>query len=289
MSRIVYVNGDFLPEEDAKISVFDRGFLFGDGVYEVTAVLAGKLIDNQAHMARLRRSLGELKLSCPVPLEEIPAIQREMVERNGLEEGHVYFQVTRGAADRDFGFPADASPSLVMFTQAYSYLEDPANETGITVVTVPDIRWGRRDIKTVMLLGASLAKQEAKDRGADDAWLTEGGFVTEGTSNNAFIVTADGHIVTRQLNQDILHGTTRKAVLRLAQEEGLVITERPFTPEEAYEATEAFITSATNWATPVVDIDGHAIGEGKPGPISRKLRGLYVEMALAEVELQKGA
>ena len=289
MSRTVYVNGEFLPEEEAKVSIFDRGFLFGDGVYEVTAVLSGKLVDNEAHLARLRRSLGELKLTCPVPLEEIPAIQRTMIERNDLEEGHIYFQVTRGAADRDFNFPADAKPSLVMFTQAYRFLEDPVKETGIKVVTLPDIRWGRRDIKTVMLLGASLAKEEAGSRGADDAWLVEDGFVTEGTSNNAFIVTAEGTIVTRQLSRDILHGTARKAVLRLAQEASLTVEERPFTPEEAYEASEAFITSATNWATPVVEIDGHAVGTGKPGPIGKRLHGLFLEMALAEVESQKSA
>ena len=283
MPRSVYVNGDFVPETEAKVSVFDRGFLFGDGVYEVSAVLEGCLIDNQAHMERLARSLGELKLSSPVPLDRIPDIQRELVARNNLKEGMVYLQITRGAADRDFNMPAEAAPTLIMFTQAYSILDDPADESGLSVVTLPDIRWRRRDIKTVMLLAASLAKQEASDRGADDAWLVEDGHVTEGTANNAFIVTREGEIVTRALSQDILHGTTRKAILCLAEQEGLAIVERPFTPEEAHQAVEAFITSATNWATPVVKIDGRVIGDGRPGPISRKLRDLYLEMARAEL------
>ena len=284
MPRSVYVNGDFVPETEAKVSVFDRGFLFGDGVYEVSAVLEGCLIDNQAHMARLARSLGELKMSSPVPLDRIPDIQRELIARNDLKEGMVYLQITRGAADRDFNMPAEAAPTLIMFTQAYSILDDPADESGLSVVTLPDIRWRRRDIKTVMLLAASLAKQEASDQGADDAWLVEDGHVTEGTANNAFIVTRDSEIVTRALSQDILHGTTRKAILRLAEQEGLEIVERPFTPEEAYQAVEAFITSATNWATPVVKIDGRVIGDGRPGPVSRKLRDLYLEMARAELE-----
>lgn len=282
MSRIVYVNGAYLPEEEAKISVFDRGFLFADGVYEVSSVLAGKLIDNAAHMARLERSLGELKMAPPMPLEEIPPIQREIVTRNGLDQGTVYLQVTRGAADRDFPFPMGASSSLVIFSQERNLLEDPAAASGISVITLPDIRWQRRDIKTVQLLAPALAKQAALDAGANDAWLVEDGHVTEGSSNNAYIVTLDGTIVTRALSNSILHGITRRAILALAERDGLTVEERSFTPEEAYEAGEAFITSASAFVYPVVNIDGRILGNGVPGPVATKLRQLYIEMALAE-------
>jgi D-alanine transaminase len=282
MSRIVYVNGEYLPEEEAKISVFDRGFLFADGVYEVSSVLAGKLIDNAAHMARLERSLGELKMAPPMPLDEIPPIQREIVERNALDQGTVYLQVSRGAADRDFPFPKGVASSLVIFSQERNLIEDPAAARGISVITLPDIRWQRRDIKTVQLLAPSLAKQAALDAGANDAWLVEDGFVTEGSSNNAYIVTLDGTIVTRALSNSILHGITRRAILALAEREGLTVEERSFTPEEAYEAGEAFITSASTFVYPVVDIDGRILGNGVPGPVATKLRQLYIEMALAE-------
>jgi D-alanine transaminase len=282
MSRIVYVNGEYLPEEEAKISVFDRGFLFADGVYEVSSVLAGKLIDNAAHMARLERSLGELRMAPPMPLDEIPPIQREIVARNALDQGTVYLQVSRGAADRDFPFPKGVASSLVIFSQERNLLEDPAAARGISVITLPDIRWQRRDIKTVQLLAPSLAKQAALDAGANDAWLVEDGFVTEGSSNNAYIVTLDGTIVTRALSNSILHGITRRAILALAEREGLTVEERSFTPEEAYEAGEAFITSASTFVYPVVDIDGRILGNGVPGPVATKLRQLYIEMALAE-------
>lgn len=282
MSRIVYVNGAYLPEEEAKISVFDRGFLFADGVYEVSSVLAGRLVDNAAHLARLERSLGELRMQAPVPLAEIPAIQREIVARNGVDQGMVYLQVTRGAADRDFPFPKGATPSLVVFSQAKNLLEDPVAARGISVVTLPDIRWQRRDIKTVQLLAPALAKQAALDTGADDAWLVEDGLVTEGTSNNAYIVTAEGAIVTRALSHAILHGITRRAVLRLAEREGLAVEERGFTVDEAHEAVEAFITSASAFVYPVVRVDGRILGNGAPGPVATQLRRLYIEMALAQ-------
>lgn len=282
MSRIVYVNGAYLQEEEAKISVFDRGFLFADGVYEVSSVLAGKLIDNEAHLARLKRSLDELRMAPPLPLAEIPAIQREIIERNELDQGTVYLQVTRGAADRDFPFPEGAKPSLVVFSQAKDLLNDPAAASGISVITLPDIRWRRRDIKTVQLLAPSLAKQAALDAGANDAWLVEDGTVTEGSSNNAYIVTMDGTIVTRALSNAILHGITRRAILALAEREGLAVEERGFTPDEAYEAAEAFITSASSFVCPVVRIDERILGNGAPGPVATKLRRLYIEMALAE-------
>lgn len=279
MSRIVYVNGEYLPEENAKISVFDRGFLFADGVYEVSTVLEGRLIDNAAHLARLKRSLDELEMALPCPLEEIEAIQHEMLKRNGVENGLLYLQVSRGAADRDFAYPKDAAPSLVMFTQAKNVRDNPAAEKGLKVITVEDQRWGRRDIKTVQLLYPSMAKHAAMKAGADDAWLVEDGFVTEGTSNNAWIVLADGTIVTRQLSNAILHGITRKAVMQLARERQLRIEERPFTVEEAKGASEAFITSASAFVLPVVEIDGAKLGDGRPGEMTRRLREIYLANA----------
>lgn len=283
MGRIVYVNGEYVDEEDAKISVFDRGFLFADGVYEVSSVLNGKMVDNAAHLARLQRSLSELEMRSPATPAEIATIQNTLLERNRLDEGMIYLQVTRGAADRDFAYPTRPMPSLVMFTQARELLASAAAERGISVITLPDLRWSRRDIKTVGLLAASMAKQAALDRGADDAWMFEDGYVTEGSSNNAYIVTAADEIVTRHLGHEILAGITRAAVLRLSSEDGMTIVERPFTVDEAREAREAFVTSASTFVYPVVKIDDCAIGDGKPGPIARRLRELYVEMALADV------
>ncbi|HSH41066.1 MAG TPA: D-amino-acid transaminase [Arenicellales bacterium] len=280
MSRIVYVNGEYLPEEQGKVSIFDRGFLFADGVYEVSAVLQGRLVDNEAHLARLHRSLGELGIPQPVSDADIVAAQQQLIERNDLKEGLVYLQITRGPADRDFAFPASPEPTLVMFTQVHELIDPPKARQGLRIKTVEDIRWKRRDIKTVGLLAPSMAKQAALDAGADDAWMVEDGYVTEGTSNNAFIVTADNVIRTRQLSNLILHGITRAAILRLAGQESISIEEGAFTPEDAYQAREAFITSATAFAMPVVSIDGHRIGDGKPGPVTRRLRELYLDAAL---------
>lgn len=279
MSRIVYVNGDYLPEEEAKISVFDRGFLFADGVYEVTSVLDGRLVDFPRHLARLHRSLGELMMPAPASDGELLAIHRELVAVNGVGEGMVYLQVTRGAADRDFAYPPEPVPSLVVFTQARSLVDTPGARTGIRVLTLPDIRWQRRDIKTVQLLAPSMCKMMAKRAGKDDAWLVEDGFVTEGTSNNAWIVTGDGALVTRNLSNAILHGITRHAVIALAAELQVRVEERPFTVEEAHQASEAFITAASAFVTPVVEIDGKALGDGTPGPLTRRLRELYIETA----------
>ena len=218
MSRIVYVNGRFVPESEAHVSVFDRGFLFGDGVYEVSSVLDRGLVDNAAHLARLERSLGALGMASPATPEEIVRAQKELIARNGLDEGIVYLQITRGPADRDFAYPAEPRPTLVMFTQEKPLVDNPLAVHGITVATVPDLRWKRRDVKTVGLLAASMAKQAALDAGAGDAWMVEDGFVTEGSSNNAYIVTGGGAVVTRHLGNEILHGITRAAVLRLSRE-----------------------------------------------------------------------
>ncbi|WP_299647834.1 D-amino-acid transaminase [uncultured Jannaschia sp.] len=277
MMRIVYVNGDYVPEDEAKVSVFDRGFLFADGVYEVTSVLGGKLIDFPGHAARLRRSLGELEMESPVTEEALLAIHRELVSRNGIEDGLVYLQVTRGAADRDFAYPAEPKPTLVLFTQSKPGMADaPMARAGLSVISIPDRRWGRRDIKTVQLLYPSMGKMMAKAEGADDAWMVEDGAVTEGTSNNAYIV-RDGVIVTRQLGEEILHGITRKAVLALAREAQMKVEERPFTIEEAQAADEAFVTSASTFVMPVVRIDGATVGTGEPGPVAARLREIYLE------------
>ena len=276
--RTVYLNGDYLPENEANISIFDRGFLFADGVYEVTTVVDGKLIGFDGHIERLQRSLDELSYDHKVDREEMLAIHRELVARNGLDQGMIYLQITRGnPGDRDFAFPpAGTSVTMVLFTQDKQVVGTSVESNGLKVISVDDLRWGRRDIKTVQLLYPSLAKMEAKARGADDAWLTQDGFVTEGTSNNAYIV-KDGKIITRDLSNDILHGITRKSVLNCARLLQMEVVERPFTLEEAYGAEEAFATSASGFTNPIVDIDGNQIGTGKPGPVGDKLRELYLE------------
>ena len=276
MSRIVYVSGAYLPEEQATISVFDRGFLFADGVYEVTSVLDGKLIDFPGHLARLHRSLGELGIPAPVSDAAIEAMHRELLARNRLTEGLIYLQVTRGAADRDFVFPSEPKPSLVAFTQAKALADTASARNGIRVISVADVRWARRDIKTVQLLAPSLAKMQARRAGADDAWMVEHGFVTEGTSSNAYIVGRDGRIVTRDLSHSILHGITRAALIGYAHETGIAVEERPFTIAEAKGAAEAFITAASAFVTPVVEIDGTPIGDGRPGPVTARLREIYI-------------
>jgi len=283
MSRIVYVNGAYLPEEQAKISVFDRGFLFADGVYEVSSVLRRELIDNPGHLTRLHRSLGELAMTAPASDAEIETIQKTLIEKNDVDEGLVYLQVTRGAADRDFAYPEGVRPSLVMFTQRKSVINSPQASSGISVIAVDDIRWRRRDIKSVGLLAPCMAKMQAKGAGADDAWLVEDGYVTEGSSSNAFIISAEGALVTRQLGNEILAGITRKAVLKLAQEQQIRIEQRPFSIEEARNASEAFITSATTFVMPVVSIDGSPIADGKPGRLTRRLRELYIQAALDSI------
>ena len=280
MSRTVYVNGDYVAEDEAKVSVFDRGFLFADGVYEVTSVIGGKILEFEGHSARLQRSLSELEMDCPVSMEELLEIHRELVRLNEIDEGLVYLQVTRGAADRDFAYPKDAEPTLVLFTQAKPGLvEGAAAKVGMKVVSVEDMRWGRRDIKTVQLLYPSMAKMAAKKAGADDAWLVEDGMVTEGSSNNAYIVKG-GKIITRELSNDILHGITRAAVLRFAREAQMVVEERAFSIEEAQGADEGFITSASTFVMPVVNVDGVDLGDGTPGPVARRLREIYLEETL---------
>ena len=278
--RTVYVNGEYLPETEARVSIFDRAFLMADGVYEVTSVLGGKLVDFDGHAVRLARSLNELEIPATMDKAALLDIHRELVRLNEIDDGLVYLQITRGAPDdRDFVFPDpdEVAPTVVLFTQAKPGLaESPAAKRGIKVISIPDERWGRRDIKTVQLLYPSMGKMMAKKAGADDAWMVMDGFVTEGTSNNAYFI-KDGKIVTRALSNDILHGITRAAVLRFAQEAQMAVEERNFTIEEAQAADEAFITSASTFVMPVVSIDGVALGDGTPGPLALRLREIYIE------------
>ena len=280
MSRTVYLNGEYMPEEDAKISIFDRGFLMADGVYEVTTVLDGKLIDFAGHALRLQRSLKELDMASPIETDDLLEVHRALVKLNNIDQGMIYLQVTRGAPDdRDFIFPdPEKTPStIVLFTQNKPGLADsPAAKTGMKIISIEDQRWARRDIKTVQLLYPSMGKMMAKAAGCDDAWLVEDGYVTEGTSNNAYIVKG-GKIITRNLSNDILHGITRAAVLRFAKEAQMVVEERAFSIAEAQDADEAFVTSASTFVTPVVEIDGAKLGDGVPGPVAARLREIYLE------------
>lgn len=261
------------------VSCLDRGFLFGDAVYEVFAVLDGCVLEQQGHLNRLKNSLESIDLFSPTPLEEIPALQKNLLEQDNLLEGSIYLQITRGEAPvRDFAFPKDPKPNLIMFTQSKQLIDDPLANTGIKVITVPDLRWKRRNIKTVQLLGACLAKQEAIKAGKDDAWMEEDGFITEGTASNAYIIRGNT-IVTRQLGADILPGITRQSVLQIAHEEKLYIEERPFTLQEARNADEAFMTAATAFVTPVIEIDNHPIGSGQPGSLTKLLRKVYINTA----------
>jgi D-alanine transaminase len=279
MSRIVFLNGSFLPLEDAKVSIMDRGFLFADGVYEGFGVLDGRLVDREGHLARLDRSLAEIRIANPYSQGQWTGFMNELISRNGLREGFVYLQLTRGVAERDFFFPADTQPTVAMFTQAKDIVAAPAAETGIAVVTMPDLRWKRRDIKSLSLLAQVMAKQAAREAGAQEAWMIEDGYVTEGGSSSAFIVTKRNSIVVRPLSQAILPGITRQSILRFVVETGLAMEERLFTLDEAHDAAEALLTSASNFIVPVVTIDGRPVGDGKPGPQTRRLRELYIGMA----------
>jgi D-alanine transaminase len=282
LDPIAYVNGAYVPLTEAKVSILDRGFLFADGIYEVSAVLGGKLVDNASHLARLQRSVGEISLPLPESLERIVEIQRELIARNRLENGLVYIEVTRGAdVGRDFAFPKGVKPTLVMFTSVKDIVNAASAKTGIGVITVPDIRWARRDIKSVALLAQVLAKQAAAQAGAGEAWMIEDGKVTEGGSSSAFILTQNDVLVTRENSSSILPGCTRKAVVKLAEERQLRVEERPFTVEEALKAKEAFITSASLFVQPVISIDGRAVADGKPGPIAARLREIYTDFARA--------
>tara|TARA_R110002033_G_scaffold72943_2_gene124255 strand:+ start:8336 stop:9205 length:870 start_codon:yes stop_codon:yes gene_type:complete len=273
--RIVYLNGDYVPKSAAKVSVFDRGLLFSDAVYEVISVINGHLIDMERHVTRLERSLGELSITA---FADWPAIARTLVAENGLQEGLVYLQVSRGVMDdRDYRWPApDTPPTIFAFAQQRVLVENPMAATGMRIITRPDLRWQRCDIKTTQLLYASLMKMEAVAAGVDDVWMTRDDLVTEGTSQNAHIISRDGVLISHQLDRAILPGVTRIETLDQAKALGLSVEERAFSVDEAKDAAEAFISSSTLLVMPVVEIDGHKIGDGQPGEYTRKIRQSYL-------------
>jgi D-alanine transaminase len=275
MSRIAYVNGRYLPRADAMVHIEDRGYQFSDGVYEVCEVRGGRIVDERRHIERLVRSLGEMRIALPMASPALGVVMRECIRRNRVRDGIVYLQITRGVARRDHAFPpAGTAPSLVVTARS---LDIAGNERiaaeGIAVITVPDNRWARVDIKAIALLPNVLAKQAAREQGAREAWFVDAqGRVTEGSSTNAWIVTADGKVVTRQADQGILRGITRSVLIKAIKAQGLAFEERPFTVEEAYAAREAFVTAASQIVMPVVRIDGRPVGNGAPGLIATALR-----------------
>lgn len=278
---ICYLNGEYISTEKAQVSVFDRGFLFSDGVYEVSLVLDGKLIDNRGHLARLERSLEKIGIPQTLSSDDIIAIQQQLIEKNQMQHGGLYLQITRGSdGDRDFLPSANMQPTVLIIPQIKDLIDIPQAKTGISVMTVPEIRWAKRDIKTVGLLGAVLAKQAAKDNGFDDAWFVENHFVTEGSANNAFYIKGN-ELVTKAPNHQILNGITRQSIMRLADAFKLTVVERDFTVAEAQAADEVFVTSATMLVVPVVKIDEVNIGDGKPGEKSLAIREFYIEQARA--------
>jgi D-alanine transaminase len=280
MSRVAYVNGRYVPHRLAAVHIEDRGYQFADGVYEVLAVVGGEIVDEEPHLARLARSLSELRIARPLSDAALKVVMRETIRRNGVRGGIVYLQVTRGVAPRDHAFPKSAKPVLVVTSRRKRPADPRIADDGVTVITIPDIRWQRCDIKSVSLLPNVLGKQLAKEAGAYEAWqVDQEGHVTEGTSTNAWIVTPERTVVTRQPDNAILNGIVRLAVLDVARREGYGLAERPFTVAEAKAAAEAFLTSTTLDLLPVVRIDGEPVGSGAPGPLSRRLRDRYLAFA----------
>jgi len=278
MTRFAYVNGRYLPHAEALVHVEDRGYQFADGVYEVIAVHRGRFVDELPHLERLDRSLFELKIGWPITPSVLKHVMRELVRRNHLREGSIYVQVTRGVAPREHAFPKSRiAPGLVMTTRRAKSIPSAALKDGVAVITIPDIRWGRCDIKSVGLLANVLGKQAAFEAGAYEAWqVSAAGMVTEGTSTNAWIVTREGRVVTHPPGPQILSGVTRLTVLRLAAESQIAVEERPFTLAELRSAQEAFLTSTSSHVLPVTRIDGEPVGDGRPGRIARRLRELYL-------------
>ena len=280
MSRIAYVAGQYLPHRQAAVHIEDRGYQFADGVYEVIAIVAGHLVDEDLHLKRLHRSLGELRIALPMAGAALKVVLREVIRRNAVDTGIVYIQVTRGAAPREHAFPKSAKPTLVVTSRRTRPPDPRLGADGIAVITIPDIRWQRCDIKSVALVANVLGKQQAREANAYEAWQVDAeGRVTEGTSTNAWIVTADDTVVTRAADHAILNGVTRLAVLDIIAREGYRLVERPFTVEEARGARECFLTSTTADLLPVVRLDGEPVADGKPGPLSRKLRAAYLAHA----------
>jgi len=277
MSRIAYVNGQYVPHGQASVHVEDRGYQFADGVYEVVTIVGSHMIDEEGHLDRLWRSLGELKIDAPMKRDPLKMVMREVIRQNGIENGIIYLQVTRGVAPRDHPFPKHTAPALVMTAKRLSLdAADKKAEKGINVITVPDIRWARRDIKSVSLLPNVLAKQEATENDAYEAFqVDDDGMVTEGSSTNAWIVTQEGKVVTRPTGNDILAGITRASLIRELEKNDVRFELRPFSADELHSAREVFLTSSTSYVLPVVKVDDHVIGNGQPGSISNKLRDIY--------------
>lgn len=283
MPRIAFVNGRYIPHNDACVHIEDRGFQFADGVYEVVACINGKLADERGHLDRLERSLSELSIDMPVTRRSLQFIIREMLRRNRLKNANVYIQVTRGVAKRDFPFPHDVPASIILTARAFQFDGNAKVQKGGEAITVPDIRWKRRDIKSTGLLAQVLAKQEAVESGVYEAWMVDDeGYITEGSSSNAWIVTKEGKLVTRLASTDILRGVTRTALEKICAALQMKIEERPFSVQEAYDAEEAFNTSAVALVVPITKIDGHVIGSGEPGPVARKLYAEYRAYAAGE-------
>lgn len=285
MGRIAYVNGRYERHGEASVHIEDRGYQFADAVYEVWSVFDGKLADPEGHFTRLARSLSELKIAMPMTRAALTIVLRETIRRNRVRDGILYLQISRGVAPRDHAFPTEPVPPAVVVTCKpvnFAALQAKAAK-GVSVITVPENRWGRADIKSTSLLPNALAKQAAREKGAAEAWFVDDlGFVTEGSSSNAWIVDAEGVIRTRDTNANILRGVTRTSLLQIIRDEGLKFDERPFTPAEAQAAQEVFITAATALVSPVIAVDGKSIGNGSPGPIASRLRRLYIERARAE-------
>ena len=281
MNRIVFVNGIYTKEQEAVISIFDRGFIFGDGIYEEVPVVLGKRIDSDYFLERLERSLFELSIPWPCSEQDYIEMMETLIDKNTLQEGIVYSQVTRGPADRDFPFPETVKPGIVAFTSRMEILNNPDFETGIAVTTTPDIRWKRRDIKSINLLGQVLAKQDAVSQNSKEAWMVENGQITEGAASSAYIV-RDNVLITRRLSNAILPGIRRRTILEIAERANIAIEERAFSVAEAKTADEALISSATTMVLGVTSIDGSLIGDGTPGPVTRKLKSLYQDRILQE-------
>ena len=286
MSRVAYVNGRYVPHGEAAVHIEDRGYQFADGIYEVSAIQGGRIIDEEAHYERLERSLGELQIPAPMGRPALRLISREMIRRNGIRDGLIYMQITRGVARRDHPFPKPGTPpSVVMTAKRVKPQSAEMVAKGVAAITIQDIRWARCDIKSVSLLPNVLGKQQAREAGAYEAWMVDrDGMVTEGTSTNAWIVTQSGEVVTRSLSNAILGGITRASLKRLAETAQIKIVERSFSLEEARAAKEAFLTSTTGYVLPIVSLDGEPVGDGTPGPTTARLRELYMAFMAAPAD-----
>lgn len=283
MKKIVFLNGNYVLEDEAKVSIFDRGFLFGDGIYEVVPVINGVMIEVTPFLERFERSLSEVGMSWPMSKDEYLQMLQNLIEKNNLKEGGVYTQVTRGVAPREFSFPKDTKPTCMGFSFEKQIIENPKAKTGVKVVSVEDIRWKRRDIKSISLLAQCIAKEQSVHQGAYEGWMVEDGIVTEGTSSSAYIVKNDT-IITRPLSNSILPGIRRKILLQIAKEHDIKVEQKLFSLEDAYNADEAFLSSATSLVLPIIEIDGRKIGDGTPGKIYTKIRKMYEQYALNEAK-----